>query len=57
MQITKMKKSFLSSTHSGISPGGMTILITSEISLYFMIRSEEVVDVRDGDALTCHDKK
>ena len=38
-------------THSGNSPGGMTMLQTSEISLYFMMRSLEVVAVREGDAL------
>ena len=40
-------------THSGNSPGGMTMLQTSEISLYFMMRSLEVVAVREGDAFTC----
>lgn len=39
-------------TYSGASPGGMTMLMTSDISLYFMIRSEAVVDVREGDAFT-----
>ena len=39
-------------TYSGSSPGGMTILQTSEISLYFMIRSLEVVAVNEGEAFT-----
>ena len=39
--------------YSGGLSGGMTRLIVSEISLYFMIRSAEVVEVSDGDALTC----
>ena len=39
-------------THSGSSLGGTTMLMTSEMSLYFMILSADVVDVSDGDAFT-----
>lgn len=38
--------------YSGISPGGITILITSDINLYFMIRSLDVVADREGEAFT-----
>ena len=39
-------------TYSGISPGGMTMLMVSEMRLYFMMRSLDVVDVSDGEAFT-----
>ena len=43
--------------YSGVSPGGTTMLMTSEMSLYFMMRSAVVVDVSDGDAFTYPDKR
>jgi len=39
-------------SYSGNSPGGITMLMTSEMSLYFIIRSAEVVEVKDGEAFT-----
>lgn len=39
-------------THSGSLPGGMTMLIESDIRLYFMMRSLDVVEDREGDAFT-----
>lgn len=39
-------------TYSGRRPGGMTILIASEMRLYFIILSLEVVEERDGEAFT-----
>lgn len=44
---------FCVSTYSGTWPGGMTILMTSLMSLYFMILSLEVVLVKEGEAFTC----
>ena len=38
-------------TYSGVLPYGMTMLMMSEMSLYFMILSDDVVEVREGDAL------
>ena len=38
--------------YSGVSPGGTTMLMTSEMSVYFMMRSAGVVDVSEGDAFT-----
>lgn len=39
-------------THSGSFPGGMTMLMASEMRLYFMILSLDVVEERDGLAFT-----
>lgn len=47
---------FCVSTYSGTCPGGMTMLMTSLMSLYFMILSLEVVLVKEGEAFTCKSK-
>ena len=41
--------------YSGAWPGGITVLITSDMRLYFIILSDDVVEVRDGEAFTYKD--